>query len=75
MPPNDSAPPKVRPLPPINVAYLGRERSGPHVLPDGRRWTFHPGRAIVADRDSWALLRALPAVAALIADRLIVEPK
>jgi hypothetical protein len=28
----------------------------------------------VVDRESWPLLRELPAVAALIADRLILEP-
>lgn len=71
--PDDAAPPKVRPLLPLYVRYLGRERSGPHVLPDGRHWTFAVGRPIVVDRESWPLLRELPAVAALIADRLILE--
>lgn len=64
---------KPRPLMPIHVRYMGREKSGPHVLPDGRRFLFAPGRPIVVDRESWPLLRELPAVAALIADRLILE--
>jgi hypothetical protein len=68
-----AAPPKIRPLVPIRVNYLGRERSGPHILPDGRRFVFHPGRPIVVDRESWPLLRELPAVAALLAERLILE--
>lgn len=71
--PDAAAPPKVRPLTPIRLRYLGQERSGPHVLADGRHWTFAAGRPIVVDRESWPLLRELPPVAALIADRLILE--
>ena len=67
--------PKARALLPLYVRFLGRERSGPHILPDGRRWSFAPGRPIVVDRESWLLLRELPAVAALIADRMILEPQ
>ncbi len=75
MPPRKplAAPPKIRPLIPIRLLYLGRERSGPHTLADGRHWTFHPGRPIVVDRESWAALRTLPAVAGLLSERLILE--
>lgn len=68
-----AAPPRIKPLIPSYVRYLGRERSGPHTLEDGRHWTFHPGRPIVVDRESWPLLRELPAVAELIRERIILE--
>lgn len=72
-PADPAAAPPARPLTPLLLVYRGRERSGPHTLEDGRHWTFAPGRPIVVDRESWPLLRELPAVAALLADRLILE--
>lgn len=62
-------PAKVRIL---RLEYLGDEALWV-ALPDGRHWRLRRGRPIVVDSLTWAALREVPEVAALIAARLILE--